>query len=224
MWPSRSPYWPAAAAPPPRQPRTTSAPGARPLRHRNRRWLRVPVLHLLQHRGRHRGPARVSLANISSASWLRQCVVFSRSALQVLSWLVERAPLPPATPGHPPPSRTLWAPDISFHEPTAEWRLYYAASSFGSQQSCIGLAVSPSLLEPKWTDRGPAVCSEICAPLGTASPHACNAIDPHVIYQPESGHADGRMFMTFGSFWTGVSSYTEMSRFPTDFLLMVMIC
>src|SRR3984885_8338128 len=50
----------------------------------------------------------------------------------------------------------LWAPDISFFN--GLWHLYYAGSSFGSNNSVIGLATTPTL-DPRspryhWTDRG----------------------------------------------------------------------
>ena len=42
------------------------------------------------------------------------------------------------------------------------------------------------------------MCSQVCAPINIPNPHACNAIDPHVIYKQDE------MYMTFGSFWTGI--------------------
>lgn len=127
----------------------------------------------------------VSCENISFSVWLKHGVVFAPSSLP--NWLQERDLGP-----------TLWAPDVSFHGSTREWRLYYAASSFGSQHSCIGLAVATSLVEPVWVDKGPVLCSDICSPVEKPSPHACNAIDPHAIM------AGSEVYMTFGSFWTGI--------------------
>ena len=159
----------------------------------------------------------VSAANVSDADWLPHSVVFAPSVMP--KWLDEQVPLPPAPPGHPPPARTLWAPDVSYHEASREWRLYYAASSFGSQRSCIGLAVTASLLHApsNWIDRGPALCSSVCAPINTPSPHACNAIDPHVVSVKETATASSggghleveeaeteELYMVFGSFWTGI--------------------
>lgn len=132
-----------------------------------------------------RTAAPISGANVSDAVWLKHSVVFSTARLP--QWLRDRNLGP-----------SLWAPDISLHGPTREWRLYYAASSFGSQHSCIGLAVTTSLLKPTWVDRGPVLCSDICSPIGTPSPHACNAIDPHLIM------AGSDAYITFGSFWTGI--------------------
>ena len=61
-------------------------------------------------------------------------------------------------PGSPPRSAipNLWAPDISFFD--GLWHLYYAGSSFGSNNSVIGLATTPTLDPPSpryhWTDDG----------------------------------------------------------------------
>lgn len=132
-----------------------------------------------------RTASQVSGENISSAVWLDHSVVFPIP--QLPRWLHARNLGP-----------TLWAPDVSLHAPTGEWRLYYAASSFGSQSSCIGLAVTKSLVKPDWIDRGPVLCSDICSPIGKPSPHACNAIDPHAI------PVGSEVYMTLGSFWTGI--------------------
>src|SRR5690606_34856896 len=50
----------------------------------------------------------------------------------------------------------LWAPDLSFFG--GEYHLYYSASTFGSQESCIGQATRASLAEGSWMDRGPVFC------------------------------------------------------------------
>src|SRR5271170_2381746 len=66
----------------------------------------------------------------------------------------------------------LWAPDISFFN--GLWHLYYAGSSFGSNNSVIGLATTPTLdpSSPRyhWTDRGLVFAS--------TSADNFNAIDP----------------------------------------------
>ena len=69
-----------------------------------------------------RTTASASLANISSATWASHSVVFPPA--QMPGWLDKRVPLPPPKPGHPPHlgSRTLWAPDISYHAPSGEVR------------------------------------------------------------------------------------------------------
>ena len=64
----------------------------------------------------------------------------------------------------------LWAPDISYFGGT--YHLYYAASTFGSNTSCIGHATSASPTSNTWTDQGPVLCS--------SSSDNYNAIDPAI--------------------------------------------
>ncbi|MFD9004550.1 arabinan endo-1,5-alpha-L-arabinosidase [Streptomyces sp. NPDC059582] len=81
-----------------------------------------------------------------------------------------------------------WAPDIS-HRAGLYW-LYYAVSSWGTNHSAIGVATSRSGLPGTWKDHGKAFTSETTDPW--------NAIDPAVV------RADGRLWMVFGSYWTGI--------------------
>lgn len=87
----------------------------------------------------------------------------------------------------------LWAPEI--HEEDGTYYLYYAASTFGSNRSLIGLATNTTL-DPddpdyRWVDRGKVFESFPGDPY--------NAIDPGIVVG-----ADGRHWMTFGSFWSGI--------------------
>jgi arabinan endo-1,5-alpha-L-arabinosidase len=87
----------------------------------------------------------------------------------------------------------LWAPDISYFN--GLWHLYYAGSSFGSNNSVIGLATTPTLnpRSPKyhWTDDGLV--------FQTTSADNFNAIDPSLV----TG-ADGSKWLVFGSYWSGI--------------------
>jgi arabinan endo-1,5-alpha-L-arabinosidase len=87
----------------------------------------------------------------------------------------------------------LWAPDVSFHN--GRWYLYYAASTFGSNRSIIGLFTNPTL-DPKdpryaWTDQG-----EVTESVTTDD---FNAIDPNLFVD-----TTGAAWLAFGSFWSGV--------------------
>lgn len=88
-----------------------------------------------------------------------------------------------------------WAPELYQHDGT--WYLYYAASTFGSNRSVIGLRTSPTLdpADPDyaWTDRGEVWRSE--------PSDAYNAIDPGIVED-----ADGTPWMTFGSYWSGIQA------------------
>ncbi|MEU7660271.1 arabinan endo-1,5-alpha-L-arabinosidase [Streptomyces lincolnensis] len=81
-----------------------------------------------------------------------------------------------------------WAPDISYR--AGRYWLYYAVSSWGTNHSAIGVATSPSGLPGTWTDHGKVFTSE--------TTDTWNAIDPAIT------RADGRLWMSFGSYWTGI--------------------
>lgn len=83
----------------------------------------------------------------------------------------------------------LWAPDLSYRD--GRYWLYYSASTFGSQNSGIYLATSPSGDAGTWTNRGLVV--------STTSSSGYNAIDPDVVTD-----AQGRLWLSLGSFWSGI--------------------
>jgi arabinan endo-1,5-alpha-L-arabinosidase len=87
-----------------------------------------------------------------------------------------------------------WAPSLT--RAGGLWRLYYAASQFGTQNSVIGLATSPTL-DPdspdyKWTDRGMVIRSN-------QGVQDYNAIDPRYVRDGKGG-----AWLVFGSFWGGI--------------------
>lgn len=83
----------------------------------------------------------------------------------------------------------LWAPDIIYMG--GQYHIYYSASSFGSNESCIAHATLASLTSGSWQDQGSIICS-------TRS-DSFNAIDPDVSFD-----RDGTPWMSFGSFWAGI--------------------
>jgi arabinan endo-1,5-alpha-L-arabinosidase len=94
----------------------------------------------------------------------------------------------------PLPGRNdTWAPDVVKVGDT--YHCYYSVSTFGSQDSGIGLATSKTLLPGTWTDHG--LVLESCAnkpfPLNVT-----NAIDPAFFHDPNTGED----LLNYGSFWT----------------------
>ncbi|MFB6776616.1 arabinan endo-1,5-alpha-L-arabinosidase [Streptomyces sp. NPDC056352] len=81
-----------------------------------------------------------------------------------------------------------WAPEISYRD--GRYWLYYAVSKWGSNQSAIGLATSATGRPGSWQDRGIVFAS--------TTTDTYNAIDPAVIADK------GRLWMAFGSYWSGI--------------------
>lgn len=87
-------------------------------------------------------------------------------------------------------SGDLWAPDASRRQ--GKYWLYYAASSFGSNNSAIGVATSRTALPGSWIDSGAPV-------LTSSSCEFSNAIDPGVVVDKND-----ILWMSFGSFYGGI--------------------
>ncbi|MBN1130939.1 MAG: arabinan endo-1,5-alpha-L-arabinosidase [Chitinispirillaceae bacterium] len=106
---------------------------------------------------------------------------FASSGLTAPSWIKTYVP--------DNSGRDFWAPDISFRD--NKYWLYYSVSTFGKNTSAIGLATSPTLANPTWTDQGMVIRS--------VSSNNYNCIDPNAFQD-----TDGKTYLTFGSWWTGI--------------------
>jgi GH43 family beta-xylosidase/acetyl esterase/lipase len=93
-----------------------------------------------------------------------------------------------------PRARGAWAPDISYFN--GKFHLYYSVSTFGRNDSAIGLAVNETLdpTSPRyaWEDRGLVIRSR---PGETD----WNAIDPNLVIEDEE-----TIWLSWGSFWGGL--------------------
>ena len=108
------------------------------------------------------------------------------------SWITTTDPSDP---------NNLWAPEVLYFG--GQFHLYYAASKFGSQVSCIGHATKASLASSTpWTDLGALLCSN----MGNEE-EDFNAIDPSP-FKDEAGN----LWLSFGSFWGGL----KLRRLDTD--------
>jgi arabinan endo-1,5-alpha-L-arabinosidase len=113
---------------------------------------------------------------------------------------------PAVFPGGPPSWTTnavpggtanyFWAPDLAFFN--GLWHMYYAYSQWGTIDSVIGVATSPSLTNAVWTDQGKVVASYYPANANTDTT-AYNCIDPSVYVA-----ANGTVWMAFGSYSSGI--------------------
>lgn len=90
-----------------------------------------------------------------------------------------------------------WAPDISYFN--GRYHLYYSVSSFGRNDSAIGLATNvtldPNSPQYKWVDEGMVVRSY-------EGKDDWNAIDPQLAIED----AD-RIWLCWGSFWGGIKMH-----------------
>ncbi|KAL1838373.1 hypothetical protein VTJ49DRAFT_2714 [Mycothermus thermophilus] len=106
-------------------------------------------------------------------------------------WTYRGAALPRGSSINLAGNQDLWAPDIA--QVGNQYYLYYSVSTFGSQNSAIGIARSTSLDAGTWTDLGSTgVVSNPSLPY--------NAIDGNLINEEGTNN----YFLTFGSFWRGI--------------------
>jgi arabinan endo-1,5-alpha-L-arabinosidase len=92
-----------------------------------------------------------------------------------------------------PGARGAWAPDISYYN--GKYHLYYSVSTFGKNESAVGL-VTNQTLDPKspnyrWVDQGMVVRSH--------AEDDFNAIDPNLVIENKNS-----VWLNWGSFWGGI--------------------
>ena len=87
-------------------------------------------------------------------------------------------------------SNDVWAPDIRAFNGRV-W-MYYSLSSFGTNNSAIGLTSASSMIAGDWRDDGLVIASRSGA-------QSYNAIDPHLAID-----AAGAPWLSFGSFFSGI--------------------
>lgn len=109
-----------------------------------------------------------------------------------------------------------WAPDISIYKGT--YRLYYAVSTFGKNNSAIGL-VTNKTLDPdspdyKWVDQGMVFRSRMEDDF--------NAIDANLAVDEKGNH-----WLNFGSFWGGIKMRKidpETGKLASDDTTLYSLC
>jgi arabinan endo-1,5-alpha-L-arabinosidase len=129
---------------------------------------------------------------LGSTIYLAATGLSAKTSTNLTTW--SSAPTPLALPSWAATATGatgLWAPDISHFG--GVYHLYYAASTFGSNKSCIGQATRAALDSGSWADRGMVLCSNM------GETDNWNAIDPNVVIDDA-----GTPWLTFGSFWSGL--------------------
>ncbi len=139
---------------------------------------------IIKYKGRYyiygTGPGILSKSSDDGVVWKDGPAVFATAP----AWVIG------AAPGF---NGDFWAPDIAFIN--GKYCLYYSVSSWGSQQSGIGLVTNPTLdpTDPNylWTDQGIVIQS--------FNGSSYNTIDPCVTFD-----ASGNPWLAFGSYWNGI--------------------
>lgn len=102
-----------------------------------------------------------------------------------------------AVPGYDP-GNWSWAPDVAFFN--GKYHLYYSVSQWATIDSVIGLASSPSLLAPVWSDQGKVVQSDAsCCTQPETDTTSYNCIDPSILVD-----TNGTIWMVYGSYSDGI--------------------
>jgi len=101
-------------------------------------------------------------------------------------WTYKGAAIPAGSKIDKAGKNDLWAPDVTKVGNT--YYLYYSVSSFGSQDSAIGVATSTNLDVNSWADLG-------ATGVASSSGKAYNAIDGNLLIDGSD------YYMSFGSFW-----------------------
>ena len=129
---------------------------------------------------------------LGSTIYLAATGLIAKTSTNLTTW--NNAPTPLALPSWAATATgatNLWAPDISYFG--GVYHLYYAASTFGSNKSCIGQATRAALDSGSWADQGQVLCSNM------GETDNWNAIDPNIVIDDA-----GTPWLEFGSFWSGL--------------------
>jgi arabinan endo-1,5-alpha-L-arabinosidase len=131
---------------------------------------------------------------VNSTIYMFATGLTAKTSTNLTSWQNGSNPLNPRpawVATNVPGATNLWAPDISYFG--GKYHLYYAASTFGSNKSCIGHATKDDVASGSWADQGAVICSNM------GSNDNWNAIDPNIVIDDA-----GTPWMDFGSFWSGI--------------------
>lgn len=91
-----------------------------------------------------------------------------------------------------------WAPTTIHHN--GSFYCFYTISHQGRRDSAIGIASTPDIEKPHWTDHGALISTEN-GPLSHLYPYRLsNAIDPAFIADQKTGSP----YLIYGSFWHGI--------------------